>query len=113
MVDKINSKLQSKSAFSFAKGISFLFLVVTALSSGFSGNGFISEAHAQGNSIVIAPKPQSSPVEQKSGALVFQGEATAYGDAEAIVSILEDHQVNYTVVNSDELDAMSLDQISK
>ncbi len=55
----------------------------------------------------------SIPRDYKVGALIYQGVSTAYGDAEAISSILDSHGVSYQVVDSNELNGMTLDDFAQ
>ena len=44
-------------------------------------------------------------------ALIYNGEATAYGDVEAITDILSNHQIEYQVVDSDEMNSLTLEEM--
>src|SRR5690348_2167616 len=69
----------------------------------------------------IPPIPTVNPLESnrpaprsyEKGALIYQGVATAFGDAEAIVEILENLNISYQIYNSSELNNASLDEITK
>ena len=51
--------------------------------------------------------PQTNPPRNyKTDALIYQGDATAYGDVESIQSILDSHNKTYDTVSSAELDQM-------
>lgn len=50
--------------------------------------------------------------EYKVDALVYAGDAAAYGDPEAITSILDSKKMTYQTVSSSELDSMSLEELT-
>ena len=47
----------------------------------------------------------------RPSALIYQGDATAYGDVEAISEILDTHHLKYSTVTSAELNQMSIDDL--
>ena len=55
----------------------------------------------------------TAPRAYKIGALIYQGAATAFGDVEAITSILDSHKVDYKVVDSAGMDALKLEDYNQ
>jgi glutamine amidotransferase-like uncharacterized protein len=81
--------------------------------SAFAGATSISRADDQKEEIPIEKPAHHAARKYETGALIYQGVATAYGDAEAITDILDRHQVTYQLVSSDELNSMTLEDISR
>lgn len=59
-----------------------------------------------------APADNGAPAGRTADLLIFQGAATAYGDAESIAAIADSRGWTYDIVSSAELDAMSDDAIA-
>jgi glutamine amidotransferase-like uncharacterized protein len=57
--------------------------------------------------------PTATNSENSGDALIYAGEATAFGDAESIERILSGHQVSYRKVTSAEMNAMTLEELKK
>lgn len=45
--------------------------------------------------------------------LIYNGDSTAFGDAESLASILDQHQVSYQLASSEALNQMSLDEMAQ
>jgi glutamine amidotransferase-like uncharacterized protein len=60
-----------------------------------------------------SPSPSASPRPYSVGALIYQGDYTAYGDVEAITSILDAHGVTYDVYSSYEMDQLSVEKMAQ
>lgn len=95
------------------KSPTFLLSLISlmAISAGNSNVSLIAAANAATTPSAVAPTSEQRT--QSTDVLVFDGTATAYGDGDAIASILESHNTTYRRVSSDELDSMSLDDISQ
>lgn len=63
---------------------------------------------ATGNNVFATEPPPSTPRTFKTDALIYQGDATAYGAVESISQILDSHQKTYDIVSSKELNQMGL-----
>lgn len=59
------------------------------------------------NSKNFNPRPYSI------GALIYDGDSAAYGDPEAIASILDAHGISYKRASSDDINSMSIDELSQ
>src|SRR4051812_46597946 len=57
------------------------------------------------------PEPSSRPY--RTGALVYQGVATAFGDAESIAGILQNLNISYEIWNSSQFNTASLEELSQ
>ncbi len=88
------------------KKLSFV-LTATALSSG----PFLTAAHAA--SPLEATRPQATRSSHSTDVLIYAGDAAAYGDPEALTEISQSHGLTSKTVTSDDLNAMSLDELSK
>lgn len=58
------------------------------------------------------PGGRALPRDFSKDVLIYAGTATAYGDSEALVSIVESKGLSYDTVSSSELDAMSVEQLA-
>lgn len=55
----------------------------------------------------------SSPRTYSVGALIYDGASAAYDDPEAIASILDTHDISYRRASSDDINSMTLDELSQ
>lgn len=88
------------------KALSFV-LAGTALSAG----PLLSAAHAA--SPLEATRPQTARSSYTTDVLIYAGDAAAYGDPEALTAIAQSKGLTSKTVTSDELNQMSLDDLSK
>lgn len=76
-----------------------------------SAGPFLSAAHAA--SPLEATRPQARRSSATTDVLIYAGDAAAYGDPEALTAIAESKGLTSKSVTSDELNQMSLDDLSK
>jgi len=72
-----------------------------------AGN-FLGNARRMGANGLLPGEPRN----YQTDVLIYQGDATATGDAESFAEIAGSHGLKYDTVSSNELDSMSLDQLA-
>lgn len=96
----------------------YVFILVVILGASFLVIGCGSKAETSGNSTSTgsyAPTAAlgSDPRVNRTDVLIYNGEGAASADVQALTDIVSDHDLNYELVNSAELNAMSLDDMAK
>lgn len=96
----------------------FIVLVICLLSVLVSACGKGSDSSVSGNpsgDLTYAPTSTlgADPRLNRTDVLIYNGEGAASADAQALINIVASNDLKYEVVNSAELNAMSLDSIAK
>src|SRR5437868_4092261 len=80
-----------------------------------AADGFTGTPGAEAAGFGSGGVQQATPIPHvyKTGALLYAGEFTAFGDAESLASIMDSHGMSYRAVSSAELNNMSLDDLSQ